>query len=257
MKDGNEGENTGTQNASEGGDKGATPPDEGAGDKSLADGAEGAKEGEGAKTEGGEGEGAKDGDKGAEGAKGEDQSLAGKAEEAATIPESADKYDFTLSEDIGLKDDKGEPFQFDKEDPLLKDVAEAAFKYKVPQEALTQLLGIYAKDQKATVDKIATDRKTQIDATIDAELKKLETKTADGKNVTGGERVQRLLSGIDAALGDGASKKIAPGLINADIVMGLEKLIAAANESAGKGEGSGSVTDGLRGAAAIKALRRQ
>ncbi len=50
---------------------------------------------------------------------GEDQGKDGE-KEAPEVPDSPDKYDLTIPDDIGLKDENGDPLQFSADDPLAK-----------------------------------------------------------------------------------------------------------------------------------------
>lgn len=174
-----------------------------------------------------------------------------------THPETAEAYTFVIPEDLGLKDEKGEPVAVGKDDPMLKELAASALKHKVPQEFLNDVARLYGQTIKETGEATRGAIQSRMDASIETELTKLETKDADGTNITGAERVGRLMTQLNTRLGDGASSKFAPGIISADIVTLLEKLLAENGEVAGAAPGAGKNTDGLRGSDLIAAALTQ
>lgn len=213
---------------------------------SLVDAATQAKATEGAADQGGE----KKPEAGAED-KAED-----KAPEAPVVPDSPDKYDFTLP-DVGLKDEKGDPFQFDKNDPFVVEARKVAFDNKLPQKALTDLMGLYAKVQAETV---AQSSKLAVEAEktrVAAELSQLASKDAAGKDIAPAARIDALLAKVNTLAGDGASKQLAAGLTNAGVVKVVEKIVEAAiGKASGKEPAKGSATDdNLRGEARLLQLR--
>lgn len=151
-------------------------------------------------------------------------------EKAPEIPTSADQYDFTIPEDLGLKDEKGDPLQFAKDDPLIAEARSLFFENKVPKDVGAKLVGLYAKAVKDTQEATIKAAQEQSDAKIQAGLKKLETKDANGAVVEGGVRVQRVLAGIDTAFGNGASKIIGAELTQPETVIELERWLAVINE---------------------------
>ena len=200
--------------------------------------------------------GAEGADKGAEGGEGAKEEV--KAEEAPALPDSADKYDFTIPADIGLKDEKGEAFQFAADDPFVKEAREAAFKHKIPQAALTELLSIYAKANLGQVEVVTSEAKAAEDARVKSELSKLNFKGSDGKEVDGKQRIDTMLKNVNRVLGDdSASKKISAGLINADVVLVIDRLVGKLLEQPTGKEPAGAETkfEGLRGASLLTAIR--
>lgn len=180
-------------------------------------------------------------------------------EEAPKLPESADQYDFTLP-DVGLKDEKGEVFQFDPADPFVGEARELFFKHKIPQDALSEIMGLYARmtlDTQNAATEMSAEAKEQQEAAKTAELGKLKTTGADGKEISGETRVDNLLKRFNSYGGDGASKKIAPTLTTADDVIFFEKLLdaALAKPGANPKPGGESATEGLRGADRLAAMR--
>lgn len=183
----------------------------------------------------------------------------GEGEKAPEIPSSADQYDFTVPAEIGLKDEKGEPFQFAKDDPLIAEAGKFFLEGKVPKETASKLIGLYAKAVKEAADATTQGAAEAAKTRAAQELAKLETTSADGKKIAGSDRINSVLAGLDSVLGEGASKKFAPGITSADIALGLEKLVAMAAEGgAGKQPpGAGDKYAGLSGEALLKAIRAE
>lgn len=151
-------------------------------------------------------------------------------EKAPELPASADQYDFTIPEDLGLKDEKGDPLQFDKDDPIVAEARNVFFENKVPKEVASKMVGLYAKAMKETQEATLKSVQELSTAKIQAGLKKLESKDAAGAVVEGGVRVQRVLAGIDTAFGAGASKIIGAELTQPETVIELERWLAVINE---------------------------
>lgn len=171
------------------------------------------------------------------------------------VPESADQYDFTVPADLGLKDEKGDPFSFAADDPLVAEAREIFFEGGVPKETAAKIVGLYAKAVKDASEATSAAQAEQIDAHVKAELAKLD-RTVDGKTTPGAERVGKILNALDAALGEGASKRWAPRLMDAAQVVDLEKLIARGHEpSAQKPSGGSDGLEGLHGEALLRAIR--
>lgn len=152
-----------------------------------------------------------------------------KDDKADLVPEKAEDYDLTLP-DVGLKDEKGEPVQFDPDDPLAAEFREWAMANKVPQGEVAKLLGIFANGQKATFDATQGAMTEAQEAAITAELAKLETKGEDNKTISGEQRITRLMAGLKTVLGDGASTAISKGFTNAETVIAIEALLAKLGE---------------------------
>lgn len=179
--------------------------------------------------------------------------------EVAGVPESPDKYDVTIP-DVGLKDEKGDPFQFDKNDPLVADLRKVAFENKVSQKVVSEFLTLYAKANKANVDTLHQSRaasEAAEQARVKSELAALATKDAAGKEITGEARISGLFTKVNAIVGDGASTVLAAGLINAEVVKVVEKLAERAiGTAAGKEPPKGAATDdSVRGEARLIQLR--
>lgn len=218
-------------------------------------GAEGA---EGAGNEGQNKEGEGDPPAGGEGAEGEKKEAATEAQ--GTVPDSADKYDFTISADIGLKDEKGDPFQFAPDDPLIAEARDAAFKHKISQEALSDLLAIYARANLDGVKEASEAAAAAEEARKTEELSKLKFTGADGKEVDGAQRINTMLNNVNRILNDdGASKLLKDGLINAGVVQVVDRLVAKLLEKPSGKEGSGASNkfEGLRGAKLLEAIRAE
>ena len=190
----------------------------------------------------------------AEGGKDQEQD---KGEKAPELPESADQYDLTIPEDIGLKDANGDPIQFADDDPLAKEFRDFAFEKKLDQDAVKGFVKLYAKAIKDSAEQTSAAQAEKINEIRNAEMEKLKTTGADGKEISPGTRIENLKNSVNTVLGDGAFKKLfAPDLISARLVVGIEQLVAKAQETAGKGQENDSL-DGLRGEARLKALRNQ
>ena len=159
----------------------------------------------------------------------------GKAEDDAKTedePEvyTADNYDLTIPEDLGLKDEKGDPFQFADGDPLVEEFKAMAVEDQLKPETAQKMVALYAKAVKDTRDTLMAEGQAAQDAHAQAELAKLEIKGEGGKVTTGPQRIQALEAKIGDVLGDGAYKKLAPGLINAEIVETVEALLEQASD---------------------------
>lgn len=173
------------------------------------------------------------------------------------IPASADAYDLTLPQDSGLKNEKGEPFQFDKADPLASEVRKIFFDHKISQQAASELVGLYAKAMRDAASETQKVALAAEEAAIKAEITKLDMKSADGKAITGVQRINSVLAGVDAVLGSGASKDLIANIRDAAGLVRIEQLVAKAQEGAsGKPTaGAGDKFAGLSGAALLAAIR--
>jgi len=173
------------------------------------------------------------------------------------VPETADEYDFTLPEDIGLKDEKGDPFQFAEGDEFVQQMREIAHADGMSQRALTEALGLYAKVQKASQENFTAQTAKAQETRLTEELGKLSFKDKEGKDVTGEARVKAVLTSIEA-IGDEALKAdLVPAFVDAKTTLALEKLVGLASE--GKiGDGKSAKKndlDGLSGEDALMHMR--
>lgn len=193
-----------------------------------------------------------DKDAGGEKKDGEDQEEGD--EEKPKLPESPDQYDLTIPDDIGLKDANGDPVQFDADDPLAQGFRDFAHKNGLTQDAVGELVKMYATATKQNLEQSTKAADEKYAEHKQSELQKLEFTDADGKKVTGGARLQKVLNSLDAVFGKSASKIVKRGLINSSDVIEVEKLVAGLQERIGKGE-QGDDLEGLRGAERLKALR--
>lgn len=187
------------------------------------------------------------------GAKDEAKEEAKEEDQKSEPPESADKYDLTIPSDIGLKDENGDALQFADDDPLAKNFRDLAFQENLSQEAVNKFVSLYAEAIKSGVDSTSNAQKEITSTRKAEELEKLKSTDANGKEITPAVRVQAVLQSLDKVLGEGASKKIAPVLTSAEHVFVFEKLIAKAQEGAGKGEAQGD-DDSIRGEARLKKI---
>jgi len=170
------------------------------------------------------------------------------------FPTDAASYDLTIPEELGLKDEKGDPLQFDKNDPLVEEFRNLAFDNKLSQDAASKMMGMYARAIKESIETSSKDQTAAIEQNKTDQLEKLKMKDANGKNIAPEERVQSALNSLNATLGDGASKKYIEAITDARHVMLIEELVAKSHEKAGKSDGS-TDDENLRGAAALKRLR--
>lgn len=169
------------------------------------------------------------------------------------VPETAAEYDVTLP-DIGLKDEKGDVLQFEPGDPLVEEFTAIAHEAKLTQGAVSKMLGLFAKSLKESSEVGASTAREQGEAAVAAELKKLETKDSEGKVISAEVRIGRVLKGIDAVLGDGASSKFSKGLTSAETVLLVEKLTSRVSDLSGQLKDSKGTKD-LRGAALLDHIR--
>ena len=210
---------------------------------------EGSAEGEGTDDEASEAATAKEGE-------GEEPPAETTAEER-TVPENPDDYDFTLPDDIGLKNEKGEPFQFDPKDPFIAKMREIAHADGMSQKGLSDALKLYAEVQKDTNDALQQGFKAAEETRMTEELGKLSYNDKAGKEVKGEDRVKGILSALEAAGGKDLRAALVPAFVNADAVIALEKLVGLASE--GK-IGNGKTTartdlDGMSGEDALLHIR--
>jgi hypothetical protein len=80
---------------------------------------------------------------------------------ANTLPKSADDYQITLPE--GFKPPEGVAFEFDKDDPLLRDARVAAHELKVDQAGFSRMLGIFAANKIGEYQRLETARTAQME----------------------------------------------------------------------------------------------
>ena len=179
-----------------------------------------------------------------------------KSEEERLVPENPDDYDFTLP-DVGLKNEKGEPFQFEKDDPFVARMREIAHADGISQKGLSDALKLYAEVQKDTQSAIEKNIKDTSAARMTEEMGKLTHTDKNGKEIAGEDRVKALLTSLEAAGGADLRADLVPGIVNSKVVIALEKLVGLASE--GKiGEGKPNTQtdlDGLSGEALLDKLR--
>lgn len=193
-----------------------------------------------------DGEGAGDGDGG-----GSDE------ETERVVPETADAYDFTISEDVGLKNEKGEAFQFDPNDPFIADMRAIAHADGMSQKGMTDVLNLYAKVQKASMEEMQKGAKDAHDAKLAEELGQLTYRDKDGAEIKGEDRVKAILTAIETAGGKELRAALVPAFVDAGAVRAIEKLVGLASEGKiGDGKGvAGTDLDGLTGEDALMHIR--
>ena len=171
-----------------------------------------------------------------------------KSEDERVVPENADDYDFTLP-DIGLKNEKGEPFQFDPKDPFIAKMREIAHADGMSQKGLSDALKLYAEVQKDTNDALQQGFKAAEETRKAEEVGKLSYNDKSGKEVKGEERVEGILRAIEAAGGNELREALIPAFVNADAAIAIEKLVGLASEGKiGNGKTTASTDlDGMSG----------
>lgn len=179
-----------------------------------------------------------------------------KSEDERVVPENADDYDFTLP-DIGLKNEKGEPFQFDPKDPFIAKMREIAHADGMSQKGLSDALKLYAEVQKDTNDALQQGFKAAEETRMTEELGKLSYNDKAGKEIKGEDRVKGILSALEAAGGKDLRAALVPAFVNADAVIALEKLVGLASEGKiGNGKTTASTDlDGMSGEDALLHIR--
>lgn len=177
--------------------------------------------------------------------------------EDRAVPEDPAEYDFTIPEDIGLKDDAGEPFQFDPEDPFLKEMREIAHADGVSQKGLNDIVALYAKVQKEAVEAQSAGFEKHKEEVITAETEKLSYRTKDGDEVTGKDRIKAILTAVETAGGKEMVTQLSPAFVNAEATIAIEKLLGLVSEGKiGDGKGNaGNDLDGLSGEDMLYKLR--
>lgn len=172
-------------------------------------------------------------------------------------PDNWQDYDTTITEG-GLKDEKGEPFQFDPNDPFLKKFLESSHQRGRTQGEVSELINLYAEVVKASVEEAKSAGEEAQKAAKAAAIKELDITGDDGRVLPGETRIENMFNSIDAVLGERASKDFVPAITNPKVVEHIETLIAMAEEGgAGKGGQGGDPFDGKRGAARLAALRER
>lgn len=156
------------------------------------------------------------------------------------VPESADKYQLKLGEDIVGLD--GKPVQFDPTDPLAQAVLPVLHECGVPQAGVEKLLAAFTK--------LEVEAAKAEQAHITAEQAKL-----------GAEHVKRtgaIHSSLVAAVGADGANAIRQSMRSADAVIALEALVSKLTGSAisaGPPATPTSDLDGLSGQALLTAIR--
>ena len=156
------------------------------------------------------------------------------------VPESADKYELKLGEDIVGLD--GKPVQFDPTDPLAQAVLPVLHECGVPQAGVEKLLAAFTK--------LEVEAAKAEQAHITAEQAKL-----------GAEHVKRtgaIHSSLVAAVGAEGANAIRQSMRSADAVIALEALVSKLTGSAisaGPPATPTSDLDGLSGQALLTAIR--
>lgn len=165
---------------------------------------------------------------------------AAEAERRAGLPESADKYELKLAEEIVGLD--GKPVEFDATDPLAQAVLPVLHELGVPQAGVEKLLTAFTKLEVEAAKEEA--------AHIAAERTKL-----------GAEHVKRtsaIHAALTAAVGADGADAIRMSMRSADAVIALETLVSkltGAAISAGPPATPDSDLEGLSGEALLTALR--
>lgn len=132
------------------------------------------------------------------------------------LPQKPDDYKLELPKDFKLPE--GTKFEIDAAAPELSRFREAAVKHGLSQDAVTDLMGLYAETQVAS--------KTAIDAAKAVEVKKL------GAN--GPARITALETFFTGLLGAEDARAVGSMLVSARIVQAAERLAAKfASQGAG------------------------
>lgn len=182
------------------------------------------------------------------------------AQKTPDLPASADKYDIALPANLALKDEKGDPLEFDAGDPLVQKFRDYAFANKMTQEQFTQALSFHAEAIRQSIGASSDAARSAETDRINKELQALSTKAADGKEIGGAQRVDTLLKNVNSITGDaGASKILAAGLINAGVVKVVEALVQKllTQPNGKEPPGGGAKHEGKRGAELLKAIRAE
>ena len=130
------------------------------------------------------------------------------------LPESADKYELKLGEEIVGLD--GKPVEFDATDPLAQAVLPVLHKHGVGQEGLSELLTAFTKLEVEAAKAEQTH--------IAAEQAKLGAEHA--------KRTSAIHSSLTAALGADGANAIRSQMRSADAVIALETLVSKLTGSA-------------------------
>ncbi|WP_292229328.1 hypothetical protein [Brevundimonas sp.] len=126
----------------------------------------------------------------------------------AGVPESPDKYTLTLAEPIVGLD--GKPVEFDAADPLAAAMLPVMHKLGMPQEAVSEILGVYAAQEIAAAQ-------AQNDF-IAAEQAKLGSSHA--------ARTAAIHSAVTAAIGAPGADALRRNMGDAEGVIALEQLVS-------------------------------
>lgn len=187
----------------------------------------------------------------------EDKSEKEDKSDERVVPEKKEDYDFTIPEDVGLKDEAGDPFQFDKDDPFVAKMRDIALADGMSQKGLTEAIALYAEAQKDAFAAQTEAVQAKRQEAIEAEKAALTYKTKDGTEITAEDRVKAVLTAIEAAGGKEMVEDLSPAFVTAKATIAIEKLVGLVSE--GKiGDGSGTSQndlDGLSGEDMLYKLR--
>lgn len=162
------------------------------------------------------------------------------AQRRAGVPESADKYELKISDEIVGLD--GKPVQFDATDPLAQAVLPVLHELGIPQEGVSKLLGAFAAQE------IAAAKEQQ--AFVVSEQAKLGAEHA--------KRTAALHGSIVAAVGADQAEVIRQHATSAAAVIALENLmskVTGAPIGAAPPAQPGSDLEGLHGEQLLAAAR--
>lgn len=151
------------------------------------------------------------------------ETAAAQQSQAATLPESPEGYELSLPEGFdGLPE--GSEFKIDDDSFIAKSVREWAASHKVPQEAVKDLVGVYAKDLMNAAQANLDQAKEALGARADERLEAVE-------NWLGAQ-------GLSAE----EHNAFADVLVSAPAVQALEKIMARTSRSAAANAGSSGET---------------
>lgn len=127
-----------------------------------------------------------------------------------SLPAKADDYKLDLPADF--KPPAGVEFKLDAANPALGALRNVAHKYGLPQDAVTEIIGLYAGNEVGTQAAIATAKAAEI-----AKLGPSAPARVDG--------VINWLTGMDASTDKGDAKALAGMLVTARHVEAFERII--------------------------------
>lgn len=158
----------------------------------------------------------------------------------AGVPETPDKYELKLAEEIVGID--GKPVEFDATDPLAQGVLPVLHKHGIGQEGLSELLTVFTKLEVEA-------------ANAQVEYAKAEQAKLGAEHA---KRTAAIHSTVIAAIGAEGAEAIRQSMGSAAAVIALEQLVSkvtGAAISAGPPATPDSDLDGLHGADLLNAIR--